>query len=304
MIKVFTHNDLDGAACAVLAKAFYGPRDPKISVSYVNYDTVDEEVINFVENNKFDLLLITDITPSREAVSELDRACDSKKIQLFDHHVTRSWVESYSWAKFDKDFCGASLFFSTIKKEFVKQDTEKFEGFIKAVEAWDIWKTKSKHRKRGENLNMLYKFLGTERFVHEFMRFPKADKEDSAYTQILSILKDQKEKYVEKVISEQLNKTEYKMDGFGNTFKILFCTDYFSEVGHAALNDPDSEDLKYVVLVNPVYNSCSLRSRGDVDVSAIAKLLKGGGHKSAAGFAMVFRGRLEKSIHNRLLSIN
>lgn len=61
-------------------------------------------------------------------------------------------------------------------------------------------------------------------------------------------------------------------------------TVHASEVGHELANASGSYGLVWYI---DEYNivRCSLRSNGDYDVSAIAKLFGGGGHRNAAGFS-------------------
>ena len=42
MIKLFTHTDLDGVGCAILAKLAFGE---EVDISYCNYDDINERNI-------------------------------------------------------------------------------------------------------------------------------------------------------------------------------------------------------------------------------------------------------------------
>lgn len=57
-----------------------------------------------------------------------------------------------------------------------------------------------------------------------------------------------------------------------------------SEVGHELANASDTYGLVWYYDGATGRANCSLRSNGDYDVSAIAKVFCGGGHKNAAGF--------------------
>lgn len=58
---------------------------------------------------------------------------------------------------------------------------------------------------------------------------------------------------------------------------------HISEVGHELANKSETFGLIWYLNADNRAN-CSLRSNGDYDVSALAKLFGGGGHKNAAGF--------------------
>lgn len=59
---------------------------------------------------------------------------------------------------------------------------------------------------------------------------------------------------------------------------------HISEVGHELAKKSGTFALVWYMNANNQIN-CSLRSEGDYDVSAIAKVFGGGGHKNAAGFS-------------------
>lgn len=62
-----------------------------------------------------------------------------------------------------------------------------------------------------------------------------------------------------------------------------------SDVGHTLATQSNTYALMWTVNKNGLKRvSCSLRSNGDYDVSAIAKHFGGGGHKNAAGFEVPF----------------
>ena len=49
-IKLFTHTDLDGVGCAILAYLAFGREN--VDVEYCNYDDVDEKVETFIEQEE------------------------------------------------------------------------------------------------------------------------------------------------------------------------------------------------------------------------------------------------------------
>ena len=73
-IKLFSHCDLDGIGCAVLAYLAFG-RD-NVDVEFCNYDDVDEKVETLLSNsdlrNLYDKIFITDISISEELAKAID----------------------------------------------------------------------------------------------------------------------------------------------------------------------------------------------------------------------------------------
>lgn len=299
-IYLFTHADLDGAGCAVLLKR----QDATVNIRFCNYETLDKTLTSFIDGianlSSDDLLLITDICPSKDICERIDEEVTKKiKVQLLDHHKTRSWVAKYPWAKFNNGKCGTQLV-----EYWLDESDNVTHAFVAAVDAWDRWLLKSDHRTRGEELNTLCSFMGLDDFVNRFSKNLVLDQEEPFMT-MLTYIEKSKKRYINKVIKDQLESARPHLDGYANTFKIFFATDYISEIGNDILAHPDGEDLKYVVIITPGSNRCSLRSReGEVDVSDIAKQFRGGGHASAAGFIIDFKRKITDQIGNMLNRMN
>lgn len=290
----FTHNDLDGVACAVLAKKKYslpvGMHTYAYTVQYMDYATIDQAILdvlsalNFRDKSALEgtHILITDICPMKETLDKLNEAHKvGVSVKLFDHHRTRAFCAEYPWAVYDEGHCGAWL---TFHKFLTREDQGNFLEFVKGVEAYDMWNLKDSYRNKGERLNLLLRFLGTEQFMTTFIADAWADTQ-LEFQQILSALERNKKEHVKRLLTKQLAAAPRNVDDLGNTYKILVAGEHTPDVGHSALMDEDNEDLKYVVVVNPMYGTASLYAReGELDVSAIAKKMGGGGHQAAAGF--------------------
>lgn len=99
-IKIFTHIDLDGIGCAVLAYLAFGKEN--VDVEYCNYDDVDDKVEAFMENEdlyrSYDSIFITDISVSDRVASMIDILDKSDCcVRLFDHHGTALRLDNYFW---------------------------------------------------------------------------------------------------------------------------------------------------------------------------------------------------------------
>jgi len=302
-INILSHNDLDACGTIILLKLIF--REHIKKVKFCNYDNIDKEIREFLNDPKLknktnQYLFITDICPSNNTLKQLHKRHDFT-YQLIDHHKTKEkFLKQYSWAYFNKDYSATMLTYQWLL------DQDKFDlgaalhkkalAFSKACNDYDMWNLSGEDRERGERLNLLLSFIGKEKFVDIFCNNLEADQLDF-YKQILEYLEKNKQDYVTKTV-KQLRKTINNMDGFGNTFKVLFASEYISEVGHAALADGDSEDLHYIVIVNPLTNTVSFRAREEdtIDVSIIAKRLGGGGHKAAAGAIINLKNGLQNKI--------
>ena len=59
MRELFTHTDLDGIGCAVLATlAFH----KDVTIHYCNYETINEQVNDFLDHDHGGEIFITDIS--------------------------------------------------------------------------------------------------------------------------------------------------------------------------------------------------------------------------------------------------
>ena len=81
MIKLFTHTDLDGIGCAVLAKLAF---QDEVDIEYCNYDEINEKVLEYINQNDNKVpIYITDISVNEEVANLLDKRGN---VQLLDHH--------------------------------------------------------------------------------------------------------------------------------------------------------------------------------------------------------------------------
>jgi len=294
------HNDLDAVGVRIVAET----SELEIaSTSYHNYSTIDEAIISYIQNKEYsdgDNLLIGDICPTKETALLIDKETkNGLAVMLVDHHKTRVWVDKYKWATVDLSRSATEVLFYLHEAKV----SGPYFDFIKTVTAWDMWQLDSPYRERSEQMNTLLGFIGKDAFVQAFCRDLAADTKVPFKTMIEYLLA-KKKRYVYQVIKTQLEKTRLYVDGFRNKFKIIFATDYISEIGHAALAHPASDDLNYVCVINPIINSCSLRAReGGVDVSVIAKYFDGGGHPGAAGFPYEFTESIEANVWKLLNSV-
>jgi len=302
-ILVISHNDLDGVACVILLKR---STDKPVEYVLADYNSVDYEInqrITREAQHKYSQIFITDICPLEGTCMHINQQYSAGvQVKLLDHHTTRSWVNDYPWATYENHICGCELVYEYITKHFPVGESKAAEQdwmFAQAVGAWDLWRVSSPHRPRGEELNSLLRFIGKDSFIRVFSEDINQDKKEFQST--ISYLADKKKRYVGSVLANQLDSAPIHSDGQGLQFKIIFATDYVSDIGDSILRHPDYEDIDYVVLVNPVMNAVSLRSRkGDVDVARLAKRLGGGGHKSAAGFSKNFTYGIDKKLSNLL----
>lgn len=281
--KIFTHNDLDGIGCAILAKHKFGKTT---EVTFCGYEDVDEKVseyLNDLDRPEEHRVLITDISVNRQTAILINNLYhEGLEITLLDHHKTALWLNEYAWAKVDESKSGTLLTFEHLGQPF------DFLDFVIRVNDYDLWFHDFPESKE---LNRLYYLTGRERFVKRFIKNPCIKFTESEKT-LLEIDNERRERYLERVAASM----EVYLDPAGKRVGIAYADQYVSEIGNNLIN---RFGLDYVALFDALGCKVSLRSRPDVDVSVIAKRFKGGGHKNAAGFHYNF-----KLVFFKVLSFN
>jgi oligoribonuclease NrnB/cAMP/cGMP phosphodiesterase (DHH superfamily) len=287
MIYHISHDDLDGVSCAVILSRIVGHKDYK--PVFCGHLSIDKEVEKYrAKTGPGDLLFITDIAPSEALIKKMfdDGIC----FYVMDHHRTNLYMRKYEGvSNIFTDACATLITANTLTKtnQFNYQLSDLEKEFMQAVNAWDMWETKSKYRKRGENLNSLFNFFGIKKFYKYFSENVNTDLKDPFCIQLITFLEESRDKYVRDTVSNQI-KNEIKIDNFGNTFKMIIATQYISDIGNEALLRTECEGVAYVAVVCPHNNSISLRSN-TIDVGEIAKRFGGGGHRNASGFHRDFK---------------
>lgn len=288
-----THTDLDGVGCAIVSTA----KHRTVNVIYADYGNVNERVNEALDMIiDFDIALdvvtfiISDISVVADTAKRLDDlSMNGLNVILADHHKTAEWLNAYSWATVRSEgHSGASLLYEILgKPTYAKND---YGDLVEMIKDYDLWIHKYANSK---DMNRLFYLIGRQAFYDRFLNDPDINFRESELI-LLQADKDAEDKYykrVERVLREE-------RDVLGNTFGITYCDRYTSEIGHRLLLN--HKYLDYIVLVDVLGNKVSLRSDGDMDVSRIAKLFGGGGHKNASGFPYDF-GFTAEDIASRLV---
>lgn len=290
MIKLFTHLDLDGVGCAVLARLTFGKN---VEITYCNYDEVDSLVKEYISemNKEHDTCFITDIGIKDDLASMINLEYKNN-FRLFDHHKTALDLNKYDWCTVETEnketgsmTSGTELFSKyLVDHKYLEVDVSDFVRIVTDYDTWR-WSTLGKEGQVSKDVNDLLYLYGRERFETWCMRcidsgkFPHFDEESSL---MLTFNKNEIEKYIkekDKTIIVNCNR-EYM-------YGVVFADKYISELGNelCKLN----KELDYIVIVNMSTQSVSYRTiKDNIDVGMIAKEHGGGGHSKAAGAKIKF----------------
>lgn len=308
-IKLFTHTDLDGVGCAILAYLAFGKEN--VDVKYCDYDDVDSKVEEFIEDGtlyrSYNNIFITDISVSDDIANMID-ILDSaeKKVHLFDHHGTAMGLDKYDWCiidepKYNPEECietsGTELFYTYVLlgepyfDVYHQNMQNNIAQFVTIVRNWDTWywKELGEDGLVSKQMNDLFHIYGREKFIEWAINcicevgvlspmqvFPY-------FSEIDNFLLDQRQKGIDIYIEEKNKQLTVKTDQWGNTYGVIFAEQYFSELGNRICEM--HPELAYIAMIDISHGTVSYRTiRDDVNLGTeIAHNYGGGGHPKAAG---------------------
>ena len=298
-VKLFTHTDLDGIGCAVLAYLAFGKEN--VDVEYCNYDDIDDKVEEFMEDDglyrSYDKIFITDISVSDSVanmIDILDRV--DRRVQLFDHHGTALFLNKYDWCMIKEDIyleniiktCGTELFcVFDLWLEYLNIYTPEVRGkiiqFVDIVRNYDTWRWKELDDKGliSKQMNDLFHIYGRGKFID--WAIERISHQDEWFSETDMLLLDQKQKDIDIYVEEKNKQIKKFTDQWGNSYGVVFAERYFSELGNQLCEM--NPDLAYVAMIDISNGRVSYRSiRDNINLGTeIAHNYGGGGHPKAAG---------------------
>lgn len=289
MIKLFTHTDLDGVGCAILAKLAFGE---EVDISYCNYDDINENVMNYLNHNDDSLsyIYITDIRVNEEVAELLDKRGG---VVFLDHHPTALELNKYPWCKVMVEdlngvkTSGTKMFYhwlgmnGCLNKEL--EINEALSRFAELVRNYDTWRW-SELGEDGiicKQVNDLMYLYGRDKFItwciseiHDEV-FPRLYSADEL---LLSTKQREIDEYVEEK-NEQIIFSEL----CGRECGFVFAEKYVSELGNKLCKM--HPEIDFIAMIDMGTKTVSYRTvKDDIDLGKdIAQLFGGGGHPKAAG---------------------
>lgn len=304
-IKLFTHTDLDGVGCAVLAYLAFGREN--VDVEYCDYKDVNGKIREFYlfDDEKYDSIYITDISVDEEVAMEIDSlVAAGQKWRLFDHHVTALWLNKYGWCEVrvndtlsNYKTSGTAIFFKYLVDcecfiEFEPELINSLTKFVKIVRDYDTWRWKELGEEGVvcKQVNDLFYIYGREEFIEWAIHGIRGDFCPSPIINVFPLFSGidyavlaQRQKDIDIYIEQKDKQLQVAKDLFGNDFGYVFAERYFSELGNRLCEL--HPEIAYVAMIDISRGAVSYRSvREDIDLGGeIAHSLGGGGHKKAAG---------------------
>ena len=235
-IILFTHNDLDGIGCAILAKLAY---QDDVIIQICNYDDIDSNITWSLKNNAgpFYTFHITDISVSDETASLLDKSIID--CVLLDHHPTADRLNVYDWCRVrqygndpDVKTSGTEMYYNWLVDHNLLTKTDTLDRFVAIIRDYDTWRWESLG-KIGfvcKEINNLYHLYGSDKFIKDCIDKINANT-FPLITDTDRLILDMNQKQIDDYIATKNGqlKTHRICDRMSG---IVFADKYFSELGN------------------------------------------------------------------------
>ncbi|WP_204414231.1 DHH family phosphoesterase [Bacillus tianshenii] len=285
MIHLFTHNDLDGVGCGILAKIAF---QEKVEVHYNSVGSLNYQVANYLEhaipNNT---IYITDLSVHEENAKKLDSLNKAGgKVQFIDHHKTALTLNDYDWAFVQVEYedgrltSATSLFYEYLQNHQLLERTEAIHEFVELIRQYDTWEWDRNNNTKAKRLNDLLYMMSIEEFEARMLA-KLEDSTDFRFDDLEDQLLNMEEKKMEKYLRRKKRELVQKQVG-DKWAGIVYAESFLSELGNAL--GKENPHLDYIAMINMGSKRISLRTIHDhVDVSEVAGKFEGGGHAKASG---------------------
>ena len=144
---LFSHNDLDGLACNVVARCYLEEETTELVEFNCSYQILEKKIrenLSEIDIEK-DLVIVSDISwqKSSKELTNFFKAC--KNLVIADHHKSSEWINSeiHRDSVFVKEGekCGCQILQDLLSKKIdIDIDIEKrLTEFTSMVSDWDLW---------------------------------------------------------------------------------------------------------------------------------------------------------------------
>jgi uncharacterized protein len=292
LIHLYTHNDLDGLGCGILAKIAFGE---EVEVHYNSVARLNSQVERYFEitkpnQQKEDMLLITDLTVNDANSKRIDQFVKAgSKAQFIDHHKTALHLNKFDWAKVIVSYedgrltSATALFYDYLTANQNISFSPSVEEFVELIRQYDTWEWEKNNLLKAKQLNDLFSLLSLDDFESKMIERLKNDDSFSFNEFEQQLLKMEEEKinrYIRKK-NRELVQTFIGEHCVGIVHAEMYHSELGNELGKA------NGHLDYIVILNMGGKKVSFRTIHDhIDVSAVAEKFGGGGHAKASGCTM------------------
>jgi oligoribonuclease NrnB/cAMP/cGMP phosphodiesterase (DHH superfamily) len=301
-VAIISHNDLDGAGPIIIGDYYF--KDYKyFTVANTSVDKVVKLVLFAPEYKDREFIFITDVSVSESVAQTIEKinAEGDRKIFLFDHHGTATFLNKYCWAHVTQEegVSGTKLFFQfmvpALECCLLEDEMDFLERLSNTISDWDTWQWVKTENKVPKFLATLYDKTGINYFLCKYRKL--RDNYDYKEYEILNdfdsaLLADIEHKF--KYLIWPAVTRSARISNL--TFEIPGCNPVTKQVKFVQISDNPGDmaeqlyedGVDYVIMLYT--DTVSARSRvDDIDLGAWARAMsngQGGGHKRSAGFKL------------------
>ena len=285
MYHLFTHNDLDGVSCGIIAKLALGE---DVVVSYNSIGRLNQSVETFLEQaNPDDILLVTDLSVNEVNEGRISQfVADGGKALLIDHHKSSLHLNAHPWATVTvkqedgKLTSATSLFYEYVVKKNWLSRFENVEAYVELVRQYDTWEWEANANHTAKRLNDLFFMFSIEEFEEKITN--KLGSDDSFdFDEVEQTLLKVEESRVDRYIKRKKREV-YQVTVGPHVAGVVHAESYHSELGNEL--SKEYSHLDYIAITMVGGKRMSFRTmHDDIDVSEVAGKYEGGGHQKASG---------------------
>lgn len=292
MIHLFTHNDLDGVGCGILAKIAFGEN---VEVHYNSVARINSQLEKYLESLKAEQIkeetvFITDLTINEANSKRIENFIQAGgKARFIDHHKTALHLNEFDWAAVTVQYedgrltSATSLFYDFLLQSSSIERSTGLDEFVELIRQYDTWEWEENQLLKAKQLNDLFSLISIDEFEMKMLERLKST--DAFYfnefeQELLKLEEEKINRYIRKK-NRELVQTFIGEHCVG----IVHAEMYHSELGNEL--GKENSHLDYIAILNMGGKKVSFRTIHDhIDVSAIAGQFGGGGHAKASGCTM------------------
>ncbi|KUP08255.1 hypothetical protein Q73_06995 [Bacillus coahuilensis m2-6] len=283
-MELYTHNDLDGISCGILAKLAYGK---KVNVSYLSIGAFHHKLSKVFETKEAANIFVTDLSVQGEEIDHINQLIDEGgSFTLIDHHQSAFELNEYDWATVTVESsngikeCATSLYYRYLINEGTLKESTILNEYVEHVRQYDVWDWEKDNNVIAKQLNDLLTLMSFEEYESRIRSKIESDEEftfDQFESSLLSIEEERMNRYI-----SRKKRSVFQVEFQNHLVGIVYADSYISELGNT-LGKLYSH-LDYIAILNLGNKRLSLRTIHDhIDVSKVASTLHGGGHQKASG---------------------
>ncbi|WNQ10051.1 oligoribonuclease [Paenibacillus aurantius] len=289
---LYSHNDLDGVGCGIVAKCAFGTG---VEIRYLSVSGLNAQVERYLEragNKGFKdaFLFITDLSvheQNEKAIEELVRG--GGRVRLIDHHKSALSLNRYEWAsvKVEEEdgrlASATSLFYDYLVRNGLLAPTQALDEFVELVRLYDTWEWDRLGKLEAKRLNDLFYMISIDEFEEKMVE-RLGSGSGFTFDEFEEKILDMEDEKIERYVRRKRRET-VQLFLNGEYAGVVHAENYHSELGNEL--GKEYPHLDYIAILNMGGRRMSLRTiHDDVDVSEVAGRYGGGGHAKAAGCSM------------------